>query len=233
MLNKKNVGRPRRDDLTKQLKCNVDETTAKTVKQIAKSSSMSQADVLREIIPIVSSMDFEGMLPHIALTQLQKYSDNCWLQLHAPNSIFKAENFSDYVPAFITTWNPPMVYVKYPTYKVHIYDKTDPALMTDQPAIEKILAPIPLEKRSRACYTQINYLIRNNSVPEMSQPFVNEVLCLSISLEENTLTKDSIVQLLKSTEYAYSVYPAYCIRGDYIELIDNGKYFKLLHTNPA
>ena len=53
MTNKKPVGRPRRDDLTTQLKFNVDTPTANSVKQLATTSSRSQADILRELVPIV------------------------------------------------------------------------------------------------------------------------------------------------------------------------------------
>lgn len=227
MTNKKPVGRPRRDDLTTQLKFNVDTPTANSVKQLAATSSRSQADILRELVPIVSSKDFEGMLPNIALEQLQKLSDDCWKQLHMPNSIFETDNLSEYMPAFITTWEPPVVYVKYPTYKIHIYDKTDPTNMTNQLEVEKILSTIPPNQRSQAAYAPVNYLVPRNGMHQIANSFVNEVMCLCNTLAENKKTKDNITQLLEDAGYAYSVYPAYCIWGEYIELIDDGKYFRI------
>ena len=194
----------------------------------SKASSRSQADILRELVPIVSSKDFEGMLPNIALEQLQKLSDDCWEQLHMPKSIFETENLSEYMPAFITTWNPPIVYVKYPTYKIHIYDKTDPSKMTDQPEVERVLSPVSLDLRSQAAYTPVNYLVPRNGMHQIENSFVNEVMCLGNTLKDNKATKDDIIQLLEGADYAYSVYPAYCIRGEYIELIDDGKYFRII-----
>ena len=168
------------------------------------------------------------MLPNIALEQLQKLSDDCWKQLHMPNSIFETDNLSKYMPAFITTWEPPVVYVKYPTYKIHIYDKTDPTKMTDPPEVENVLKPIPLNQRSQAAYTPVNYLVPRNGIHQIANSFVNEVMCLCNTLEENKTTKDKIIQLLVADGYAYSVYPAYCIWGERIELIEDGKYFRII-----
>lgn len=228
MNNKKKAGRPRNDDLTNHLKVTVDSKTADAIKRIAASKSKSQAYVLREVIPIVSSKNFEEMLPNIALEQLQKFSNECWTQLHTPNSIFETEHISEFMPAFITTWDPPIVHVKFPTYNIHIYDKNDPTKMTNQPDVEQVLSSIPLSLRSKTAYTPINFLIMQNGVAEIKSSYVNEVMCLSCSLETNRKTKDGIISLLKQSHYDYSVYPSYCIRGEYIELIDNGKYFKII-----
>ena len=145
-----------------------------------------------------------------------------------PNSIFETEKLSEYMPAFITTWNPPMVYIKYPTYNIHIYDKTDPSKMTDQPEVEKVLSPVPLNLRSQAAYTPVNYLVPRNGMYQIKNSFVNEVMCLGNTLEENIITKNRIIPLLEDAGYAYSVYPAYCIWGEYIEFIDNGKFFRII-----
>ena len=52
------VGRPRRDDLTTQIKFNVDNETALAIKQLSENKSISQAEIMREIIPVISSKNF-------------------------------------------------------------------------------------------------------------------------------------------------------------------------------
>ncbi len=46
------VGRPRRDDLTKLIKCNVDKKTSEALEEIAARQSKSKAEILRDIMPI-------------------------------------------------------------------------------------------------------------------------------------------------------------------------------------
>ncbi len=227
-MSNRTVGRPRRDDLTKQLKFNVDDEMAAAVKKIADTTSKSQAEILREIVPIVSSKNFEEMIPAFALEQLQILSDKCWDQLHTPNSIFEVDGLSDNLPAFITSWEPPMVHVKYPTYKVSIYDKNNSVGLTDCNEIEDVLSSVSLRYRSTVNYAPVNYFIPSAGIPQIKQSFVSEVMCLNVNLEENIKTKDSIVTLLEAANYDHSVCTAYCIRSEYVKLLEDGKYFKLI-----
>ena len=44
-------------------------------------------------------------------------------------------------------------------------------------------------------------------------PYVNEVMCLGVTLEDNTHCKNEIVDILNESNYHASIYPAYCIRA--------------------
>ena len=219
-------GRPKRDDLKNLVKCTVDDSMASAIKQMSADSSKSQAEILREILPIISSKDFENAIPYIALEKLQNLSESCWTKLHEANSIFETDKISDIMPAFITTWNPPMIHVKYPTYKINIFCQNDPTFEVNLKELERILSPVSLEKRSQAAYNPTEYLITNHSIAHIPL-FVSEIMCLNIKLDDNIKTKNEIVTILNENNYAYSVYSAYCLRYDYIELLADGKYFKI------
>ena len=162
LMTKRTVGRPRRDDLIKQLKFHVDAEEAYAIKKIANATSKSQAEILREIIPIISSKNFEEMIPDIALEQLQLRSEQCWEQLHTPNSIFEVEGLSDNLPAFITFGPNPMIHVKYPTYKICVYDKKRPLELTDCNEIENVLSSTSLKNRPTVYCTQELFCFRSN-----------------------------------------------------------------------
>lgn len=51
---------------------------------------------------------------------------------------------------------------------------------------------------------------------------------LDINLDECRKTKDMITAILKEKGFDYSVYPAFCTRADYIELVEDNKYLGLL-----
>lgn len=230
MLTKKNVGRPAQPDLKNIIKCKVDDLTSNTIKELSKSYSKSQSDILREIIPIVSSKDFEGLIPKIALEQLQKISEECWNQLHIPNSLFEVAKVSDNMPAFITSWEPPMIHVKYPTYKINICSKENLSSIDNQNKIDEILRSVSLEKRSKVFSSPINYIVPYNGFPIIETSFIFEVMCLNNTLEDNIKTKDQIISLLEESEYAYSVCSAYCIHSERIVFLEENKYFKIFKT---
>ena len=80
--------------------------------------------------------------------------------------------------------------------------------------IDLVKGPIPLTAES--------------NLEELEFPFVNEVMCLEVSLSDNIRCKNQIVEILKNNNYNVSVYPAYCIRGMGVELLEDGKYFKVI-----
>ena len=50
---------------------------------------------------------------------------------------------------------------------------------------------------------------------------------LGIELTDKTETKDEVVGILKNTGYDVTVYLGYCIRPETIQLLEEGKYFKI------
>lgn len=116
--------------------------------------------------------------------------------------------------------------MKYPTYIIQIFDGKNPQASTSQPDIEELLKDV--NNRSSAYATKADYVIIGNEIRKMDFSFVNEVMCLGTSLDKNLECKNSIVNILNAHGYHTSVYPAYCIRGDQIELLENCKYFRML-----
>lgn len=220
------VGRPRRDDLTTQIKFNVDNETALAIKQLSENKSISQAEIMREIIPVISSKNFESLIPFIALENLQFISDQCWNMLHNKAAIFSVSDISANMPAFVTSWEPRQVHVKYPTYKIDIYNKTKPTESTSEIYLEKLLSDIP--NRSMVYATPAEYLICGNKMEKLDFPFISEVTCLSVNLDENKNTASRIKEILNQHEYICSVYPAYCIRSANVEFLEEDKYFRVI-----
>ena len=225
----KKVGRPPKKGLNNIIKVSVNEEAAEALEETAKYVGKSKSDLLREIIPTVSSKDFEKMISDTSLELLEKHSIDCWELIHTSGCLFEVDKLSERMPAFIITMRTPMVYVKYPTFKVQIYNGKDPHKSTDQKELQDLLSDIKYV--SDVCATKADYLIINGNFEQMEFPFVNEVMCLNINLEACKETKDLIVTRLKDNGYDYSVYPTFCIRGDYIELIEDNKYFRVYHPS--
>lgn len=221
-----NVGRPKKEGLAKVVKVTVDDEMAEMLDSTVKETGKTKSDILRSLIPIISSKDFEGLIPDDNMDILQSYSEKCWDILHTPDCVFEAENLSERMPAFITNWNPPMVYVKYPTYKIQVFDGKNSKHTNDEREIEKLLENV--QNRSVVYASKVDSIIIGNRLREMENPFISEVMCLDVTLAGNICCKNKIAEILKANNYSISVFPAYCIRGMVVELLENGKYFKVL-----
>lgn len=225
MNNKKN-GRPKKDDIGNIIKVAVNDETAEALDKTAKEIGKSKSDLLREIIPIVSSKDFEGMITNTPLEQLEKYSNDCWNLIHTRGCLFEVDKLSERMPAYILTFGFPKVCVKYPTFRIQIFNGENPLDSTDQKKLQDLVSGI--SNISKVYATPADYLIVGDRAEELSFPFVNEIMCLDIKLEDCIRTKDKITALLKENGYNYSVYPAFCVRYDNVELVDDKKYFKVI-----
>ena len=62
------------------------------------------------------------MIPNTNMEILQSYSDKCWEILHTQGCIFEVEDLSKRLPAFLAMWGEQIVYVKYPTFKIQIFN---------------------------------------------------------------------------------------------------------------
>ena len=213
------IGRPKKEDFNSMIKVSVNKATAEALEKTAEITNKSKSDLLREIIPIVSSKDFEGMIPNTPLEILEKYSEDCWKLIHTKGCVFEVDKLSERMPAFITaiTTAEPMLYVKYPTFKIQIFDGEDPK------KLEKVLSGV--KNISRVYQTKADYLVLNNQFKRLEFPYVSEVMCLDINLDVCIETKNTIISLLKKNNFMYSVYPAFCLRPERIVLEENKKYF--------
>ena len=220
------VGRPRRDELSNIIKFTVDDKTAEAIRLLADEKSISQSEVMRKLTPIISSKNYETLIPVLAIEQLQKLSDQCWTYLHTPTACFPVDEISDVMPAFVTTLKTPMVYVKYPTFKIDVYNRLDSFSDEEPQELDKLLKDV--KNRSGVYYTPVDYIIQDTEIAELDFRFISEVMCLSTDLMINQETKNSIVEILEKNGYSCSVYPAYCLRTAPIELIDDNKFFRLI-----
>lgn len=221
-----NIGRPKKDGLDKVIKVTVNDEVAEMLDNTVQETGKSKSDILRELIPIVSSKDFEGLIPNTSMEILQKYSDKCWEILHTPGCIFEVEKLSGNMPAFVVTMGQPLVYVKYPTFKIQIFDDKNPLGSTSQTHIEELLKDV--YNRSYVCASRADYLIVGGKFEKMQFPYVNEVTCLEVTLANNIICKDKIVEILKNNAYNVSVCHSYCIRGAEVELLEENKYFRVI-----
>lgn len=221
-----NIGRPKKEGLDKVIKFTVSEKEAELFDSTIKETGKSKSDILRELFPIVSSQDFEGLIPNTKMEILQSYSEKCWDILHTPNCIFEVNNLSDRMPAFLGTIQQPTVYVKYPTYKIQILCNGNPTEDTDEREIEELLEPV--KNRSQIYSTRADFILVGGRLKEMSFPYVKEVMCLGVTLEDNKRCKNEIVERLKDSKYHASIYAAFCYREMKVELLEEGKYFKVL-----
>ena len=142
-----------------------------------------------------------------------------------PGCIFETEKLSDLMPAFLVTTGP-SVYVKYPTYKIQKFNGKNPLKSTSDDKINDLLKDVG--NRSHVYLTKAVYIIAGDKFEKMDFPFVSEVMCLEITLANTIRCKNKIVEILQSNNYNVSVYPAYCIRGMKVELLDDKKYFRVV-----
>ena len=222
------VGRPRRENLTSTINFTVDPETAEAIRALASEKSISQSDIMRELTPVLSSKNYETLVPLLGLEHLQKISEKCWSDLHTQAAIFPVEEISNFMPAFVTTWEPPQVHVKYPTYKIDVYNNKNNAAKTSTTILNELAKDIC--NRSEFYNAYPDYIIKDikdNKMPNVNYNFISEVMCLSPDLNINQETKNNIVKILFEKGYEYSVYPAYCLRTTLIDLLDEGKYFRV------
>ena len=85
----------------KVIKVTVNEETVEKLDTVVKVTGKTRSAILRELIPIVSSKDFEGMISNTRMEVLQDYSDQCWKMLHTQGCIFEVGDLSQRMPAFI------------------------------------------------------------------------------------------------------------------------------------
>ena len=84
-----NSGRPKKEGLDRVIKVTVNDEVAEMLDNTVQETGKSKSDILRELIPIVSSKDYEGLIPNTSMEILQKYSEKCWEILHTPGCVFE------------------------------------------------------------------------------------------------------------------------------------------------
>ena len=210
------------------VKTTLKEKEFKQLEVVAKEMGKTKSEILRELITTISSRDFERAVSNISLERLEQYSEECWQLLHTPGCVFELENLSKKMPAFVTTWEPEAVHVKYPTFTIQIFSKENMRERVSHEEIEKILQGIA--NISHVYAKPVDFIMTNNSVEKLDYRFIQEVMCLNIKLKDNIETKNEVVDILEKNGYAYTVSHAFCLRSDFVEIFEDKnekQYFKL------
>lgn len=229
-----NIGRPKKDNIDTLIKFKTDSDTNDSLNKIAAVLGRSKSDILRGFLDSLSSSAFEEKIPYTSLEIMQAYSDKCWETLHCAGCYFDAETISNAMPAFVSrTYDiSPSVYVKYPTYKIVIQSLLGSDINADDcSSIDDLLFDV--SNRSKAYLTRYDSLIIPNNPTEnftVADEFSYrcEVVCLNISLEENTACKDRIIQILKNNNLQATAYPSYCYRTAPIKFENDNRFFSVI-----
>lgn len=217
-----NIGRPKIEGLDRMLRIAIDDKDATTLKNTAKKMNTTKSEIVRKLLKSISSKDFEQALPQVSLELLEDASIACWDSLHQENCIFDTNGLSDIMPAFITKWSPPSVYVKFPTFRIQVFGKTGDN--SENKTVDEIAHEV--SKNISIYETKISNIVIGDT--DLEEKFTLEIMCLEDSLSKNIISKDRICAELKSRGYSLTVYAAYCIKGARIEFLLEEKYFRVI-----
>lgn len=213
------VGRPPLNN-TSQLKFTVTEDMFDSIDGFAKFLGLSKSEVLRKlVIPVVSGKTIEEITPKIMMHYYNKISDEVWDKLHVKNVIFDTEN-TMVCSGIIIDKLMGTVFVRYPTYSVDVYHY-------DRDLIRDTLYKVSARSLDSGLK---NIRISNRIVLNLDKEVpMYKVSIVSFDIDEIFDTKDHVVKRLNSVSLPYSVLPDFIYRGERIDLIDSGRYFKVIY----
>ncbi|RGX02691.1 ribbon-helix-helix domain-containing protein [Paraclostridium sordellii] len=215
---KKKVGRPTELKKDSLIKVRVDSETLKSIDKVLEDVNQNRSEVIREMLPIISSRDFENMISLSSLKRLEQYSIECNNFFDKEDLKIKLNHVSEKFPAFVSESPDPILYIKYPTYKVRIL-----SLSISQDEISKVLGCID---GISSIYETRCALFDPSNPTDFNIKYLYEIMCLKDNLAENENIKDYVCSKLKDKNIKYEVWPGYYIKGKMIEItsIDGEKY---------
>lgn len=195
-------GRPTESVKDNLLKVRVDLDTLTSLDEAAKVTNKTRSEIIREVLPTLSSKGFEDMISLNSLQILEKYSLQCREYFSEPNKKIRVSDVSLNFPAFITaiTTASPTLFIKFPTYMIRFLQRID--------TIKEIINPIVKsidgisEIRETRCF-----LFQKNQ--EVEDAYLPEVMLMKPSLEENVQLKKHFCSILDQNNLPYEVLPAY------------------------
>lgn len=205
-MSEKKPGRP--TDLVKDslLKLRVNADTIASIDKVARESSQTRSEIIREVLPVISSKDFEDMISLGSLQRLEQYSIECDKYFSKSGTKIKLSDVSPNYPAFVTTSDVhPTLFIKYPTYKIRIL------LPHQYNVIERVIQPILKDIKGISAIYETPCVLINSDKQEQQDTFLPELMCLKFTLEENMKLKDDICFLLNQNNILYEVWPTYCL----------------------
>lgn len=199
------------------MKLRIDSDTLNKLDELAEETQTSRSEIIRNVIPIISSKDFESMITLDNLQRLEIYSNKCEEFFQQPNFKLRLQDIKANFPAFVSDGEPPTLYIKKPTYKIKI-------LLFENSAAERIQ-----ELLSGITGISVIYLtecvVIGNDKPQRKE-FLPEVMCLQSTLSDNIAVKDTVCSILSDNQLQFEVWPAYNITGKSVKIIveDNVSY---------
>lgn len=214
-MSKKMPGRPTDAVKNSILKIRIDSDTIETLDSIAETTKQNRSELVRDILPHISSHDFEKMISLATLQRLETYSIQCDNYFKTQDFKVDLEEVSIKYPAFVVESSPiPILYIKFPTYKLRL-------LSEDK--YEEIQSLISGINGISVLYQTPCLLIHSS---ETKNTFLPEVMCLKKSLSENIELKDTLSNLFTKYNLKHEIWPAYSIVGHNVKIItENGKKF--------
>ena len=101
-MNKIKSGRPTDSVKDNLLKIRVENDTLEKIDNIAKVSKLTRSEIVREILPIISSKDFEDMISLGSLKRFEEYSSQCIEYFDKPRVRMRRAAVSVNFPAFVS-----------------------------------------------------------------------------------------------------------------------------------
>jgi len=216
-MNSNKPGRPTTSIKDNMLKVRLDSDMLETLDKIAEEKKQNRSEIIRSIIPIISSNDFENMIAIDTLQRLEEYSIRCNEAFEQKNIKIKVDEVSLKFPAFVSTISePPILYIKYPTYKIRI-------LLLKHNAIAEIIQPLLKDINGISKVYETQCVLMKSESLQATQTFLPELMCLKHTLSENSLLKDVLCSILDDNDIQYEIWPAYYITGKIIKIINEDK----------
>lgn len=209
-----------------QIKFTVDRETADIIRDKSKETGVPRTEIITQLIHTLSAKKPGERIPDFNLKDMQKMADDCWNLLNTEGALFEVEGLSDRLPAYVSKMcTPPRVVVKYPTYRVEVYQMPDED--TDQKALDRIDGLLKdITDRTGSFYEMRELAIARNGNQYVFNPMI---VCLSLDIEEDKKISDNIKQVLEDNGYRCSCTPYWYIeRWADIELVDHDKYFRVM-----
>ncbi|RJE91386.1 CopG family transcriptional regulator [Paenibacillus sp. 1011MAR3C5] len=209
-MNPKKPGRPTDSVKDNILKLRIDSDTLDKLDELAEERQTSRSEIIRNVIPVISSKDFESMITLDNLQRLEKYSNQCVEYFQQANFKLKLQDVQANFPAFVSAGEPPVLNIKKPTYKIKI-------LLFGNTVAERVQELLKDVSGISRVYLTPSAVFNNN---QMSMEFLPEVMCLQTTLSDNIVLKDAVCDILSRNQILFEIWPAYSITGQTVRIIN-------------
>jgi len=158
---------------------------------------------------IISSKEFDSKVTLDNLRSLEKYSNESIEFFKQPNFKVKLADIQADFPAFIEPGEPPILYIKQPTYKIKV-------LLFGRNASEQVNSL--LGHITGLSHVYLTHCFVKDHLGNMREDFLPEVVCLNTTLSDNESLKDNVCEILSNNHLTFEVWAAYSITGQPVSI---------------